>query len=210
MLIDGNDDRGIDVGIMTRNDFTIEFMRSHVDDATAGKRIFSRDCAEYHIKTPSGQSSIVLVNHFKSKGFGSPAELNKKRKAQAERVKAIYDGLVQDGAKNIAVIGDLNDTPASDPLKPLLQDTNLKDIATHASFNDNGRPGTFGNSTATNKIDYILLSPALFQKVIGGEIFRMGIWGGTNGTLFPHFPEITKAAEAASDHAAITAEINLT
>ena len=38
----------------------------------------------------------------------------------------------------------------------------------------------------------------------------MGIWGGTNGTLFPHFPEITKAAEAASGHAAITAEINLT
>ena len=57
MLIDGNDDRGIDVGIMTRNDFTIEFMRSHVDDATGSKRIFSRDCAEYHIKTPSGQKS---------------------------------------------------------------------------------------------------------------------------------------------------------
>jgi hypothetical protein len=46
-------------------------------------------------------------------------------------------------------------------------------------------------------------------KATGGEIFRMGVWGGKNGTLFPHFPEITKAVEAASDHAAIDAEINL-
>lgn len=210
MLIDGNDERGIDVGIMTRGGFDIESMRSHVDDAANGNRIFSRDCAEYHIKTPSGQDLFVLVNHFKSKGFGSQASSNKKRMAQADRVKAIYNGLVQQGAKNVAVIGDFNDTPNSNPLAPLLQNTNLKDIATHPTFNDGGRPGTFGNSTATNKIDYILLSPPLFQKVIGGEIFRMGIWGGTNGTLFPHFPEITKAAEAASDHAAITAEINLT
>jgi len=210
MLIDGNDDRGIDVGIMTRNGFNLEFMRSHVDDADGGKRIFSRDCAEYHLVTPSGKPLVILINHFKSKGFGSQADSNKKRKTQAARVKAIYDDLVAGGAKNVAVIGDLNDTPDSDPLGPLIQNTNLKDIATHPSFNDNGRPGTFGNSTATNKIDYILLSPDLFQKVIGGEIFRMGIWGGTNGTLFPHFPEITKAAEAASDHATITAEINLT
>jgi len=55
----------------------------------------------------------------------------------------------------------------------------------------------------------LALSPALFQKTRGGEVFRMGVWGGKNGTLFPHFPEITKAAEAASDHAAIVAEINL-
>ena len=53
------------------------------------------------------------------------------------------------------------------------------------------------------------VSPALFQKATGGQIFRMGVWGGKNGTLFPHFDEITKAEEAASDHAAIVAEIDL-
>jgi Endonuclease/Exonuclease/phosphatase family len=117
--------------------------------------------------------------------------------------------LRQGGASNVAVIGDFNDTPDSDPLASLIQSTDLKDITTHQNFNDGGRPGTFGNGTASNKIDYILLSPALFQKTTGGEIFRMGVWGGKNGTLFPHFPEITKAIEAASDHAAIVAEINL-
>jgi endonuclease/exonuclease/phosphatase family metal-dependent hydrolase len=209
MLIDGNDDRGIDVAVMTRAGYEIELIRSHVDDEDKGNRIFSRDCAEYHIKTPSNQQLVLLVNHFKSKGFGTPAASNRKRKLQAQRVKKIYEGLRKAGAKHVAVIGDLNDTPDSDPLSPLIKGTDLKDISVHPNFNDGGRPGTFQNGTAGNKIDYILLSPALFARATGGQTFRMGVWGGANGTLFPHFPEITKATEAASDHAAVIAEINL-
>ena len=209
MLIDGNDDRGIDVAVMTRAGFDIELIRSHVDDADHGKLIFSRDCAEYHLKTPSNQRLVLLVNHFKSKGFGSQADSNRKRKLQAQRVKTIYEGLRQGGADNVAIVGDFNDTPDSNPLSPLIQGTDLKDISEHPNFDNGGRPGTFRNGTASNKIDYVLLSPALFAKATGGQIFRMGVWGGTNGTLFPHFPEITKSIEAASDHAAITAEINL-
>jgi len=209
MLIDGNDDRGIDVAIMARNGFHIESIRSHVDDETNNKRIFSRDCAEYHITTPASDELIVLVNHFKSKGFGSQAANNAKRKQQAERVREIYDDLRSDGASNVVIVGDFNDTPDSEPLKSLLKQSDLKDISEHPSFDDQGRPGTFGTGTASNKIDYILLSPEIFAKVTGGAIFRMGVFGGVNGTLFPHFPEITKAAEAASDHAAIVADINL-
>jgi endonuclease/exonuclease/phosphatase family metal-dependent hydrolase len=209
MLIDGNDDRGIDVAVMTRAGFEIELIRSHVDDTDHGKLIFSRDCAEYHLKTPSNQRLVLLVNHFKSKGFGSQADSNRKRKLQAQRVKTIYEGLRQGGADNVAIVGDFNDTPDSNPLSPLIQGTDLKDISEHPNFDNGGRPGTFRNGTASNKIDYVLLSPALFAKATGGQIFRMGVWGGTNGTLFPHFPEITKSIEAASDHAAITAEIDL-
>jgi endonuclease/exonuclease/phosphatase family metal-dependent hydrolase len=209
MLIDGNDDRGIDVALMARGGFHIESIRSHVDDEASGQRIFSRDCAEYHLTTPANDRLIVLVNHFKSKGFGSQVANNKKRKLQAERVKAVYQTLRNAGASNVAVVGDFNDIPGSDPLAPLLQGTDLKDVSQHANFDSQGRPGTFGNGTASNKIDYILMSPPLFAKVTGGSIFRMGVWGGTNGTLFPHFPEITNAAEAASDHAAIVADILL-
>jgi hypothetical protein len=41
MLIDGNDDRRIDVGILTRKAYDILSVQSHVDDALKGKRIFS-------------------------------------------------------------------------------------------------------------------------------------------------------------------------
>ena len=46
MLIDGNDDRGIDVGLLTRAAFPIRSIVSHVYDTDAGGVIFSRDCAE--------------------------------------------------------------------------------------------------------------------------------------------------------------------
>ena len=210
MLIDGNDERGIDVGLFTKQGFEVQTIVSHVDDAKDGKTIFSRDCAEYLVQVSPTKRLLLLVNHFKSKGFGSPAESNARRKAQAQRVKEIYDQRRAEGVDLIAVVGDLNDTPGSDPLKPLIANTNLKDIFEHPEFDDGGRPGTFGNSTASNKIDYLLLSPELFARVTAGHVFRKGIWGGVNGTLFPHFDEMTAAIHAASDHAAIVADIDLT
>ncbi|MGQ0384814.1 MAG: endonuclease/exonuclease/phosphatase family protein [Gammaproteobacteria bacterium] len=209
MLIDGNDERGIDVGLSTRNGFQIESMVSHVDDRVGSARVFSRDCPEYSVRK-GNQQLLVLVNHFKSKGFGSPAASNARRKAQATRVREIYQARRASGVDNIAIVGDLNDTPASDPLSPLLQNgSDLRDISQHASFVSDGRPGTFGNGTASNKIDYVLLSPGLFQRVTAGGVLRKGVWGGVNGTLFPHFAEMTEPHHAASDHAALFADIQL-
>jgi endonuclease/exonuclease/phosphatase family metal-dependent hydrolase len=212
MLIDGNDERGIDVGIMTRKGFSITSINSHVDDEDSNGRIFSRDCASYTITTPNGNTIVVLVNHFKSKGFGGQASSDARRKRQAAQVKDIYESLVASGQKLVAVVGDFNDTPDSEPLKSLVKQTDLRDISEHGNFDDGAggtRPGTFGNGTKTQKIDYILLSPALFAATQRGGIFRKGVWAGKNGDLWEHYDEITKAEEAASDHAAIWAEINV-
>ncbi len=43
-----------------------------------------------------------------------------------------------------------------------------------------------------------------------GGTFRTGGWGGKNGTLWPHYDTITKVTDAASDHAAIYADLSLT
>src|SRR5215213_3453498 len=58
MLIDGNDIRGIDVGIMTRQSFDIQSIVTHVDDIDSEGQIFSRDCPEFTIKTPSGNTIL--------------------------------------------------------------------------------------------------------------------------------------------------------
>lgn len=209
MLIDGNDERGIDVGIMTRGGFTIGAIRSHVDDRDAKGVIFSRDCAEYDVTTPQGNTLVVLVNHLKSKGYGAPAASNAKRLRQAQRIADIYKALVAGGQPNVAVIGDLNDTPDSAPLAPLLVHTDLQDITAHPNYQSDGRPGTWGNGSASQKLDYILLSPALFARVDAAGVNRMGVWGGVNGTLFPHLPEIQKESDAASDHAALWVDLDL-
>ena len=208
MVIDGNDDRGIDVGLMTR--FDVGTIRSHVDDLEDDSRIFSRDCPEYEIVLPSGDTLLLLINHLKSKGGGTQAESNARRLRQASRVREIYDGHREAGVTLIAVIGDFNDTPDSAPLAPLLADgSDLPDVSVHPDFQSDGRPGTFGNGTASQKIDYILLSPELFDQVDDAGVFRKGVWGGKNGDLFEHFPEMTKPIHAASDHAALFVDLDI-
>jgi len=211
MLIDGNDERGIDVGLMARAPFAIETMRSHVDDRNAqGGRIFSRDCAEYHIPLPGDKTLLVMMNHLKSKGFGTQADSNARRKAQAQRAREVYEERKQQGFTHVAIMGDMNDTPDSDPLQPLLgAGSDLKDVFTHPSFDNQGRPGTHGNCTASGKLDYILLSPTLFGVVTHGSVERHGAWGGTNGTLWPHFPEVVTVVDAASDHVAVWVEVSI-
>lgn len=121
MLIDGNDERGIDVGMMTRGGATIESVVSHVDDIIDGRRVFSRDCPEYTVRTRDGARVVVMVNHLKSKGYGSQRENDSRRRAQAQRIREIYDQRRTEGFELVAVIGDLNDTPDSDPMMPLLK-----------------------------------------------------------------------------------------
>jgi len=55
----------------------------------------------------------------------------------------------------------------------------------------------------------VLLSPALWQVATGGGIYRHGVWGGRNGTLWPIYPTMRSAVHAGSDHAAIYADLDL-
>lgn len=71
MLIDGNDERGIDVGLFTKSGSSIESIVSHVDDLKGTSKIFSRDCPEFTVRVSDTKRILVMVNHFKSKGFGS-------------------------------------------------------------------------------------------------------------------------------------------
>jgi endonuclease/exonuclease/phosphatase family metal-dependent hydrolase len=155
MLIDGNDPRGIDVGIMTKANYKIGLMRSHVHDlGENNKPVFSRDCPEYCVHTPHGEEIWILPNHFKSKFGGNNQASRDKRKAQATRAAEIYEKLRSEGKVNIVVLGDLNDTPDSKDLKPLLNQTDLKDVSEHPSF-DTGEfsgKGTFGLGMTTIKL----------------------------------------------------------
>ncbi len=210
MVIDGNDERGIDVGILTRTTHPIVSIRTHVFDQDHTGTIFSRDCAEYELALPAGGTLWVLVNHLKSKGYGSQAANNAKRERQARRVREIVDTHLQDGDELVVVLGDFNESPDNAPLTPLLRQSSvLKDISKHPSFANGGRAGTYGNCTPSNKFDYILLSPKLFDLVVAGGYERRGMWGGATGTLWPHFPEVKMLQDAASDHAAVWAEFNL-
>ena len=90
---------------------------THVFDTDSDGRIFSRDCCEYHFGTPAGADLVVMVNHFKSKGYSTPGDRlgANRRRRQAQRVADIYRALRNGGAELVAVLGDFNDDPASAP-----------------------------------------------------------------------------------------------
>lgn len=209
MVIDGNDDRGIDVGLMTRAGFPIRFMRSHVDDRLGdGSLVFSRDCAEYRVATPSGAVLVVLVNHFKSKGYGGVQASDARRRAQARRAREICEDLLREGLDYVALIGDLNDFPESHALKPLAG-SSFKDAFVHPDFDDGGYPGTYGLCSATNKIDYLFLSPGLFEKVTAGGVYRKGLWPGSRPKRWEVYPELATEKQAASEHAAVWVDLDI-
>lgn len=210
MLIDGNDTRGIDVGLMTKKGYNIGIMRSHIHDLNGnGDPVFSRDCPEFCVETPDGEQIWILPNHFKSKFGGNDASSKEKRKAQATRTASIYKKLIAEGNKNVVVLGDLNDTPDSEPLQSLLGGTNLKDISEHAAFDTGEWPGkgTFGLGNDKDKIDYLLLSPALFARVTKCGLFRKGAWPGKSPKRWTVYEELQKELHVASDHHVMWCEI---
>ncbi|EOC0521465.1 endonuclease/exonuclease/phosphatase family protein [Cronobacter malonaticus] len=210
MVIDGNDSRGIDVGLLTGAAYPIGPMRSHVDDRDArGQLIFSRDCPEYSVPLKGGDTLWVMVNHLKSKGYGGKADSDARRKAQEQRVAEIYQARRDAGEQFIAIAGDFNDTPESDTLAPLLRETDLRDAFTHPAFDNGGFPGTWGNSAKNNKLDYILLSPALWERVTAGGVIRKGMWPGERPVKWEVYPELKKPQQAGSDHAALWVDLNI-
>lgn len=206
MLIDGNDDRGIDIGLVSR--FPIRNLRSHVDDRNGNSQIFSRDCLEAEIVLPNGRSLWLLLNHFKSKGFGSQSESNERRLRQAEQVAKILQGykLTQD---LVVVAGDLNDTPGSAPLAPLLRVANLHDVL-HLQFPQAADRWTY-HFERNEQIDYLLVSEPLKAALQNAGVERRGIFNVetfSGGTIQP-FNTVTKYTEAASDHGAVWAQFTL-
>lgn len=210
MLVDGNDDRGIDVAIMCRNTFVIESIRSSVDTVDSQGVVFSRDCPQYEIRTPGGVTVHVLVNHFKSQSGGGGT----KRKRQAEEVRRIVDRLILAG-QHVIVLGDLNEGPpaAGGPapnLASLFQVPGpLVEVYVLPGFDIGNRPGTFDSCGLSNRLDYILISNSLVPTFTGGGVFRKGVWGSrtTRPTAWETYPEMTRSAEQASDHSAVFVDL---
>lgn len=202
MVIDGNDQRGIDLGIMSR--YPIVEMRSHVDDpGPNGARLFSRDCPEYDVVLPGGERLVILPNHLKSKRNGNNAASEQRRLDQAT---GAHDVAVAALARSPLVLvgGDLNDTPDSPPLGALLAG-GFQDVQSHPSY-PTDRPGTYGTGLASGKLDYLIMSPALQGHLQETGIERRGSYHP--GTWAP-FDTVTKASEEASDHQMLWARFDL-
>jgi endonuclease/exonuclease/phosphatase family metal-dependent hydrolase len=212
LLVDGNDDRGIDLGIMVAPGYAIQSIRSNVYATDNQGEIFSRDCPQYEIETPNGTRLHLLLNHFKSQSGGG----GQKRARQAAEVRRIVDRLVA-ANERVVVLGDLNEGPAmgttqAENLAALYNGASpLIDCYSFPAFATGARPGTFDSCALRNRLDYVFVSQSLGGNFHSGEIFRKGLWGTrqTRPTDWDTYAEMQNGDQQASDHAAVYINLNL-
>ena len=212
MLLDGNDQRGIDVGLYSR--FPIGGIWTHMFDGTSSSKTFSRDCPEYEVTLPNGKSLYILCNHLKSKGYGPQAKSNARRKRQAKAIAQILQGY--DLAKDwVIVAGDLNDTPDSAPLKPLMDVPNLFDTLALQFPHEPKKRWTY-HYRDFEQIDYLLVSKPLKDAFIKAGVQRRGMYNLKKLTASDpmisnetQYSTVTHWTNAASDHGAVWADFHL-
>ncbi len=212
MLIDGNDQRGIDVGLYSK--YPLGTIRTHMFDGSARSKTFSRDCPEYEVLLPDGESLVILCNHLKSKGYGITAKSDARRKKQAEAIAEILSSY--DLKTDLVIVaGDLNDTPGSAPLKPLLDLPNLFDVL-ELKFGDQQEKRWTYHYNDFEQIDYLLVSKPLKDRFRGAGVERRGMYNLKNLTssapTIPtetQFSSVTHWTNGASDHGAVWADFEL-
>lgn len=228
VLKEGNDGRGIDVGLLSRA--KIQGVKSHAirtyeDLAVSppagvdpGERVFRRDCLEVDVEK-GGKSLTLFICHFKSMN-GGRSNTRPIREAEARAVrKLIENRFSSPETENWAAIGDFNDffelngTPVDDhALGPLIEDGFAIDALKAFQPDPNERwTHYYAGDDVYAALDHIFLSPALAAKnkeacprvVRAGQPLRATRAGKRR------FPGVGWAHPKASDHCPLSVTLNL-
>jgi endonuclease/exonuclease/phosphatase family metal-dependent hydrolase len=214
LVIDGNDPRQIDIGFLSK--YPIGDVRTHQYDRDSKGIIFSRDClmADINLDRKNDKNLTILVNHFKSKLSFKPGEdTGVKRMRQTTRVaEIIEDHFGGDDLENadVVVLGDFNDTPDAECLRPLLGKPWVENIVARLP-KDQQWTHYWDKKNETSQIDFILLSRALAERNqdILPMIERRGLADYAKAYTGPRFPGVGPRGTEASDHCPVFMEIEV-
>jgi endonuclease/exonuclease/phosphatase family metal-dependent hydrolase len=133
---------------------------SHRDDRrTDGHPLWPRDCVELHVT--AGRRRVALVmSHFSS----ALSDDGTRRAEQAARMRALADGLgVAHPDALVLAGGDLNDSPGSPALAPLLQDGEWHEVVAPAAW-------TWSSGSRGARLDYLLVAREDMGAVLQGAV----------------------------------------
>ncbi len=196
-LVEGNDKRLIDVGVISKlplGSVTSWRHRTHPKDPA--ETVFSRDLLQVEIlESKDGKPILtVYVNHLKSQLANTAEETKKNDERRQRQAESIASIIAEDPPGTpYLVVGDMNDTPDSDPLSAFEEKAKLFDALTTAEerggpYPDNDptpppdRPWTHryrgDGKTSYELYDQIWASPDLQGKVAKAWILRRTLRGG--------------------------------
>lgn len=169
-LIEGLDSRGIDVGYLVRSDVAtiVETEQFLSPDGISSRPPLLVKVA---IETASGSQTVyVLNNHFSSLASGEAAT-EPRRTAQAVWNVGVMSLLREaDPDAQFVVLGDLNSFYQTLPIDTL-QAANLRHV--FEFLPDEERPYTYIFQGRTQSLDHILLSPALFDRLVLVDVLHI-------------------------------------
>jgi len=187
LVLQGNDGRGQEMGMLTKNGYQIQEVRTYSNELDDNEKpIFDKNLVKYEITTPSQNKICLLSVHLQEQGKDKENS-DALRLRQAQRVAEIYQQLRSQGQEHVVVAGTLNAVSYCFSLAPLLQKTDLKDISKHPGFNvavekekDAGNLclKAFRMGLNINQKDYLLLSPEMFRRVKNSGLNRKAVWPG--------------------------------
>jgi endonuclease/exonuclease/phosphatase family metal-dependent hydrolase len=148
-LVDGNDPRGIDVGLLSR--LPVQAYLSHADDlGPDGRRLWPRDAVEA-VLDAGGRRVLLLGTHLSSR-LSDPA--GARRRLQASRLRELADRAVARWTPRLALVGgDLNAERGEAALEPLLMDGGWLD----ADEVTGAEGWTWADGASRASLDHLLL-----------------------------------------------------
>lgn len=213
MSVDGNDERGIQIGFLVKRDLPLNITLESHKDATweengQTKKLFSRDAPALVVrrKTDSSDAMPVLVFigvHGKSqRDRGNDKRSVQLRTAQYEEVGRIIDGYQATYGKDVPLMvgGDFNiDVRTEDDVKAvrarLLDPFDIKGIKGEARMTHTFHPR--GGSTSSHQLDAVFVSPSLKQSVEQVVVYR---YKDENGNQKPLPNSFEERSQNPSDH----------
>ena len=228
VLKEGNDTRGIDVGVLSRAKIIRAVSHKHQTYESIGvtpppgaqptEHVFRRDCLEVDL-VKNGRQITLYVCHFKSMN-GGRGDTQPIRLAEAMAVRRLIEARFDDPAsRDWIVVGDLNDYLEIDGgvvhdhgLMPLLEGGFSHDALMMLEPDPKKRwTHYYAGGKTYSALDHIFLSPALAARnknatvriLRAGQPLRAERYGGHR------FPGIGWAAPKASDHCPLSLTLSL-
>ncbi len=211
-VIQSEESIGKENAILLREGYTLASVKTY----DIGNLSVQNTLLQYEVTTPTLQTMWILSTSL----VGAQKEdsaAHRLRKQQSQNIVTIYQNLIEECKSNVIITGTFNAPSYCDSLSPLFQNTDLKDITKHLSFEvdcDKGKDakyyslGAYRMGVNIKQKDYMLLSPSLYNAMIDSGLNRKAVWPKKR-PQWSIYKTVTSESNAASEHPVIWGVIEI-